>query len=84
MKPAIRSSAEKAGARVDDARVRPRWQPRWILNDQAVGMTVDDGCFVVLVGDGEGYWHPTTHVPLDAAGAISDALSHYISDRKPQ
>ena len=49
------------------------WQPRWrvdVGHDCEVGVTVDDGCFVVLVQNESSEWHPTAHIPVAAARLI--------------
>ncbi len=46
------------------------WQPRWrvdVGHGCEVGVTVDDGCFVVLYPDEMGQWRPGTHIPVAAA-----------------
>ena len=49
------------------------WHPQWIVttpNGSDVGITLDDGCFVVLCSWPKGEWHPTTHIPPVAAEKI--------------
>ena len=42
------------------------WQPEWIVDighGCEVGITIDDGCFVVLCKDWWGNWRPSPHIP---------------------
>lgn len=54
--------------------------PDWIvdLGERCVlGITVDDGCFVVLTHDEWGYWIPTQHIPPRVAvrlGELADLI----------
>lgn len=46
------------------------WQPRWQVNvghDCYIGITVDDGCFVVLYPTESGQWRPGAWIPPAAA-----------------
>lgn len=54
------------------------WQPRWQVDcgdDCRVGITVDDGCFVVLYPQRGGGWKPGKHIPRQAAEKISQLLT---------
>jgi len=59
----------------NDPRVRSQWQPKAIIDEPSLGVTIDDGCFVVLVRNDLGDWNPTTHVPLSVLGRIVTVLS---------
>ena len=62
-------SREQDGAR------HSRWQPKWILDDPTLGVTMDDGCFVVLVRNHVREWNPTKHIPLTALASLMEVLS---------
>lgn len=52
------------------------WKPEWMVNcgqDCAVGLAVDDGCFVVLYQH-ENQWKPGSHIPKAAAEQIARLL----------
>jgi len=50
------------------------WHPNWFVEvgDTMMGITKDDGCFVVLVQTGGGRWRPATHIPVQAAKMLCD------------
>ena len=54
------------------------WQPRWTVDvghGCEVGVTTDDGCFLVLYPTKAGRWRPGAHIPTAAArlmGALCD------------
>lgn len=58
---------------------RDTWHPQWTVDvgqGCEVGITIDDGCFVVLCANEVGQWRPATHIPAAAArllGALADA-----------
>lgn len=46
------------------------WQPRWTVDvghGCEVGVTTDDGCFLVLYPMKDGQWRPGAHIPTAAA-----------------
>jgi hypothetical protein len=52
------------------------WQPQWKVEtgkDSAIGIAIDDGCFVVLYPHGH-TWRPGTHIPKEAASQIAKLL----------
>ena len=67
---------------VDDSLFPVERQPEWAIDigqGCAVGAQIDDGCFVVLTQDQWGYWTPTTHVPVEAVGALADLASRALA-----
>ena len=49
------------------------WQPEYIIDlgmGCKIGVTVDDGCFVVLYPTGVDQWQPGTHIPKEVAKFI--------------
>lgn len=53
------------------------WKPQWLIDiehDDVVGLTMRDGCFVVLVRKPDATWEPTTHIPRQAAERIAQLL----------
>jgi hypothetical protein len=59
----------------------PDWQPDWIVNlghGDTVGITIDNGCFVVLYPH-DGNWRPGTHIPRAAAERIALLLLNGIA-----
>lgn len=53
------------------------WKPQWLVDvdhDEIAGLTMDHGCFVVLVRSGDGSWAPTTHIPRQAAERIAQLV----------
>lgn len=54
------------------------WEPQWqvdVGDDCRVGITIDDGCFVVLYPQAGGGWKPGQHIPRQAAEKISELLA---------
>lgn len=50
-----------------------QWKPRWTVDvghGCKVGVTMDDGCFLVLVPDGTGQWWPGQWIPPAVARLI--------------
>jgi len=59
----------------------PDWHPDWTVNvghGDILGITVDNGCFVVLYPH-EGRWRPGTHIPRAAAERIALLLCNRIA-----
>lgn len=57
------------------------WLPRWIVDcgrDCEVGIAVDDHCFVVLAKTFDGQWHPTKHIPRQAAEKLGELADHSV------
>jgi len=54
------------------------WKPRWVVDvghGTQLGLTIDDGCFVVLYPKSGGEtWKPGTHIPRAVAERISQLL----------
>lgn len=50
------------------------WMPKWIMEtaDGKVGITRDDGCYLVLVREHGGKWSPTKWIPKEAAIFIAN------------
>lgn len=51
------------------------WQPEWRVDVGCgceVGVTTDDGCFLVLYPAENGEWWPGKHIPLAAARRIGE------------
>ena len=49
--------------------------PRWIVDvgsGRNMGITTDDGCFVVLAQDELGYWIAATHLPVQVARRLGE------------
>lgn len=61
---------------------RPAWKPQWEVKDgdDKVGITVDDGCFVVLFPTEDGRWRPGTHIPKPVAESITHLLKQGVID----
>ena len=54
----------------DDIGHCPQWKPRWLVDvgqGCSVGITTDDGCFVVLCQDWYGNWRLSKHIPPTVA-----------------
>lgn len=50
------------------------WEPRWIVDigqGSECGLTIDDGCFVVLYRH-QGNWRPGNHIPKQVAAKIAE------------
>ena len=50
--------------------VKDLWEPNWLVDvgdEIMAGITLDDGCYVVLTQTAAGSWRPMTHVPVEAA-----------------
>ncbi len=71
-------TTEVGGATTGDPSAFSSWQPRWrvdVGHGCEVGITTDDGCFVVLYPTEVGQWRPGKHIPIAAArliGALCD------------
>lgn len=53
----------------------PAWRPQWFVDvgDHCrLGITVDDGCFIVLYPHPNGVWRPGTHVPQAVAERMAE------------
>ncbi len=53
------------------------WKPRWLIdlgNGDRLGVTVDDGCFVVLYSH-DATWRPGTRIPKEAAAQIAKLVN---------
>lgn len=53
------------------------WKPGWTVDvghGCSVGVAKDDGCYVVLYPDGDG-WRPGVHIPPAAAKLIGELAS---------
>ena len=51
------------------------WQPEQIVDVECgckLGITTDDGCFVVLYPTEFGQWRPGTHIPTPIARVIGE------------
>lgn len=51
------------------------WQPKELVdvgNDCQCGITIDDGCFVVLGKNWQGSWRPITHFPSSVARRLGE------------
>lgn len=51
------------------------YHPDWFVDvgdGCAVGITIDDGCFMALTQDEWGYWNPTTHIPARVAARLGE------------
>ncbi len=57
-----------------DPLVRDLWQPQWLVDvdDVMMGITRDDGCYVVLAQTPAGRWRPATHIPVQAARMLCE------------
>ena len=59
------------------------WQPEWVVDVGCgceLGVTIDDGCFVVLYPNGCGQWQLGTHIPLEVAkllGKLAESTHGY-------
>jgi hypothetical protein len=59
----------------------PDWHPDWTVNvghGDTVGITIDNGCFVVLYPH-DGKWGPETHISRAAAERIALLLLNGIA-----
>lgn len=61
---------------------RPNWKPKWVVKDgdDKLGITIDDGCFVVLYQTEEGRWRPGTHIPKPVAESITKLVAQGVID----
>ena len=58
---------------IDGDVAKATWQPRWTVDTGrgcTVGLTLDDGCYVVLLPNAVGQWRPTPWIPRQAAELI--------------
>jgi len=54
------------------------WHPTWLVDAGhgcAVGITMDDGCYVVLAQCEAGNWRPASHIPKQAAKLIGKLVN---------
>ena len=68
----VRSALVDREAGAPGGAVSP-WQPRWrvdVGHGCEVGVTTDDGCFLVLCPDETGQWWPGQWIPPAAARLI--------------
>jgi len=71
-KAAVAVNVEQDHETADPGLMSP-WQPRWrvdVGHGCEVGITIDDGCFVVLYQNESEQWRPGSHIPLAAARLI--------------
>jgi hypothetical protein len=56
------------------------WQPEEIVDigqGCRVGITTDDGCYMVLLPNQNGFWKPTNWIPKEAARRLGElAIGH--------
>ena len=58
------------------------WQPKEIIDlgdGRRIGITSDDGYYVVLLPDNNGSWKPTNWIPARAAKRIGELASVQIA-----
>ena len=70
------SAGPKAEAGEPSAPVR--WRPRWLVDvgqGEKLGLTIDDGCFVVLYPTPDNFWRSGTHIPPQVAERIAQLVS---------
>ena len=61
------------------------WQPEWVVDvghGCEVGLTTDDGCFLVLYPQPDGSWRSGTHIPRQAAERIEGGCSGAVRRRR--
>jgi hypothetical protein len=54
------------------------WQPDWVVDagtDCEVGLTTDDGCFLVLYPQPDDSWRPGKHIPRQVAERIGQLVA---------
>ena len=66
-------------ARVEQVKidVKSNWQPKYIVDVGCgceVGLSTDDGCFIVLYPNDVGQWELGTHIPMQVAQLIAKLL----------
>ena len=62
---------------------RNTWLPKWIIDvghGCKAGLTIDDGCFVMLLPNKMDQWRPTHHIPKDVARKIAELLDELRAD----
>ncbi len=63
---------------ISSTTVGVQWEPTWLVdcgNDCKVGITMDDGCYLVLVQDQKAQWQPTKWIPAAAARFMGKSLA---------
>jgi hypothetical protein len=61
----------------EDDPIQSTWKPEWMIemgDSDALGLAIDDGCFVVLYRHGS-TWRPGTHIPKEAAERIAKLIT---------
>jgi hypothetical protein len=61
-----------------ESTTRAVWEPAAIVDvghGCRVGITTDDGCFLVLYPEPGGGWRPGTHIPRQAVQKMSELLA---------
>ncbi|MDE2462125.1 MAG: hypothetical protein KGO02_00205 [Alphaproteobacteria bacterium] len=63
------------------AAVLSDWRPKWLIEidgDTSLGLTIDDGCFIVLYPKGDDTWRPGTHIPK----RVAESIAQHIADSR--
>jgi len=53
------------------------WKPKWVIDvgDKCkLGITIDDGCFIVLYPQDSGTWKPGKHIPKEVAERLGELV----------
>ena len=50
------------------------WMPKWVIKS-GVGLTIDDGCYIILIRKAGGQWSPTKWIPKEAIDFINGLKS---------
>lgn len=62
--------------------LRVVWRPRWTVDvghSDKLGLTIDDGCFIVLYPREPNEWAPGTHVPRAAIERMAELLNQGVT-----
>jgi hypothetical protein len=60
-----------------------RWLPRWLVDvghGCELGITTDDGCFVVLYPHEDNAWQPGRHIPKPVAERMAQLAASGVFD----
>jgi len=59
------------------------WQPKELVDvghGCQCGITIDDGCYMVLIQNWDGLWKPTSWIPKEVAQRLGELASHCKQD----
>jgi hypothetical protein len=70
-----RSPVSQSSGLESECPVASTWYPKWTMEigqGERLGITIDDGCLVVLYPRGENLWRPGTHIPKTVAARLGE------------